>query len=339
MEGQATDTMALLAGQGLTKERLEAAFAAVRRIMPPTPLVESPGLSARLGRPVWLKLEGVTPVRAFKVRGAIAKVAELQASGQEGALVTASAGNHGLAVAFAGRRLGRPVTVFVPAHANPTKVAAMRAQGAEVVSGGHTLKDLMAAAFALIGRTGGVWIHPFDDPAVIAGQASVGREIAEAAADVGQVIVPIGGGGLASGVGAALALYAPAARVVGVQMEGADSMVRSLAEGRPVTLDRVDTVADGLAPGSASERTLTLVRAFAQAVLSLRDEDLFPAMRHLLERERVLAEPSGAAGVAALLTDRLPSGQGAVVAIVTGANVAMPDLERAIATPLPDSPG
>lgn len=320
--------------QGLPRARLEAAHQAVRRMMPATPLVESLSLTARLGRPVWLKLESVTPVRAFKVRGAIAKVAELEAQGRAGALVTASAGNHGLAVAFAARRLGRPVTVFVPAQATPVKVAAIRAQGAEVVVGGRTFKDLAEKAFALVERTGAAWVHPFDDPAVIAGQASVGREIAEVLPDVAQVVVPVGGGGLAAGVGAALALYAPQARLVGVQMDGADSMLRSLEAGRVVTLETVNTVADGLAPGTASERTLELVGAFAETVLRLVDDELFVAMRHLLERDRVLAEPSGAAGVAALLSGRVP-GSGPVVAVVTGANVTMRDLARAIETPLP----
>ncbi len=327
----------MLAGQGLTRERLDAAYRAVRAVMPPTPLVESTYLTKRLGRPVWLKLESVTPIRAFKVRGAIAKVAEMQAAGGGGALVTASAGNHGLAVAFAGRRVGRPVTVFVPGHANPTKVAAIEALGAAVVAGGHTFGDLWQKASAFMRETGAEWVHPFDDPAVIAGQASVGREIAEALPDVATVVVPIGGGGLASGIGAALALHAPAARLVGVQMEGADSMVRSLEAGRVVTLDKVQTVADGLAPGTASERTLSLVGAFADTVLRLADDTLFVAMRVLLERERVLAEVSGAAGVAALLAAPV-AGDGPIVVVVTGGNVAMRDLARAMETPLPEDP-
>jgi threonine dehydratase len=323
--------------QGITAARLDAAYTAVRRIMPPTPLLESPYLSARLGRPVWLKLESVTPARAFKVRGAIAKVAELEAEGRRGPLVTASAGNHGLAVAFAGRCLSRQVTVFVPAQANPTKVAAMQAQGAEVIAGGRTFRDLWEKASVFIAERRAEWVHPFDDPAVIAGQASVGREIAEVLPEVDKVVVPIGGGGLASGIGTALAHHAPGARLVGVQVEGADSMVRSLAAGHVVTLDRVDTVADGLAPGTASERTLSLVGAFADTVLRLKDDELFVAMRVLIERERVLAEPSGAAGVAAVLAGPL-AGSGPVCVVVTGGNVAMRDLARAIETPLPADP-
>ncbi len=336
MGGGDGGAVALLAEQGLTRASLETAYEAVRKVMPPTPLVESADLSARLGRPVWLKLESVTPVRAFKVRGAIAKAAELAAQGRPGDLATGSAGNHGLAVAFAGRRAGWRVTVFAPEQANPVKVAAIRALGAEVVQGGRTYPDLVARAAPFLERTGAVWVHPFDDPAVIAGQASVGREIAEALPDVSQVVVPIGGGGLASGIGAALALYAPQARVVGVQMDGADSMLRSLAAGHVVTLERVSTVADGLAPGTASERTLRLVGAFAEDVVRLADDELFVAMRYLLERERVLAEPSGAAGVAALLAGRV-AGSGPVAVVITGGNATLAHLARTLeAEPVAD---
>lgn len=323
-----------MAEAGLTPARLEAAYQAVRRQMPPTPLLESPTLGALLGRPVWLKLESVTPVRAFKVRGAIAKATELEAEGRPGPLVTASAGNHGLAVAFAGRGLGRKVTVFVPEGANPAKVAAMRAFGADVDAGGHTLTDLLARVQPFIARTGATWIHPFDDPTVIAGQASVGREIVEALPDVAEVVVPVGGGGLLAGVGSALAQAAPGAGLLGVQMVGADAMVRSLEAGRVVTLERVETVADGLAPGTTSERTLALTGAMADAVVRLEDPSLFWAMRLLLERERVLAEPSGAAGVAALLAGQ-GRGRGSVVVVISGGNCSMQDLARALETPLP----
>jgi len=334
MGGMAGDRVQRIEATGLTRSRMDAALAAVRRVMPPTPLVESASLSDLLGRPVWLKLESVTPIRAFKVRGAVAKAAEMEEEGLEGGLVTASAGNHGLAVAFAGRRLGRSATVFAPEKANPVKVAAMRAQGAEVVLGGSTFHDLAAKAYAFADATGARWVHPFDDPTVIAGASTVGREIVDALPDVEQVVVPIGGGGLASGVAAALAVGAPSARLVGVQMDGADAMIRSLAQGRVVALDRVNTIADGLAPGTVSERTLGIVGASAEVVVRLADDDLFPAMRLLLERERVLAEPSAAASVAALLSGEV-RGTGPVVAVITGANVTMAHLARVMETPLP----
>jgi threonine dehydratase len=329
------DRLSLLAAEGLTPERLELAYAAVHRVMPPTPLVESPSLSRGLHRPVWLKLESVTPTRAFKVRGALAKVAELEAAGRMGRLVTASSGNHGLAVAYAGQRFGRPVTVFVPEGASPLKVAAIREQGAEVVVGG-TVFELNGRALAEVDRIDGEWVHPFDDPAVIAGQASVGREIAEALPAVAQVVAPIGGGGLASGVAVGLAMYAPQARLVGVQMDGADAMLRSVAEGRVVTLERVATIADGLRPGTVSERTLRIVGGLAQTLLRLTDDALAPAMHTLLTRDRVLCELSGAAAVAALLGGAVPGGDGPVVAIVSGANVPEEDVLRALEAPLPE---
>lgn len=332
-DGQFGEEMKL--DPALLPEGLRAAYAAVRQVFPPTPLLESGSLSQLLGRPVWLKLETVTPIRAFKVRGAIAKAAELTARGEDGGLVTASAGNHGLAVAFAGRRLGRPVTVFVPEHANPVKVAAIRAMGADVVAGGRTYRDLAEKGLPFAERTGGVWVHPFDDPAVIAGQATVGQEIAEALPDVAQVIVPMGGGGLASGIALALEQHAPRAALIGVQMAGADAMLRSVREGHVVTLDAVSTVADGLAPGTVSERTLALAGRRAETLVRLDDEELFPAMRALLERDRILAEPSGAAGVAALIGGRV-TGEGPVAVVITGANITMEHLTRVMATPLPE---
>jgi threonine dehydratase len=313
---------------------LRAAYAAVRRVFPPTPLLESRALSRLVGRPVWLKLETVTPIRAFKVRGAIAKAAELERDGHPGGLVTASAGNHGLAVAFAGRRLNRPVTVFVPEHANPAKVAAMRAVGADVVVGGHTFRELADKALPFTEQTGGVWVHPFDDPAVIAGQSTVGQEIVEALPDVAQVVVPVGGGGLASGVALALLNTAPRAQLVGVQMAGADAMIQSVAAGRVVAMDRVSTIADGLAPGTVSDRTLSLAGAAAEAFVRLADDDLLPAMRALLECDGIPTEPSAAAGVAALLSGRI-SGEGPVVAVITGSNFTMDHMARVMATPLP----
>lgn len=325
---------ALLERLGLTDARFEAAWQAVREAMPCTPLLQSANLSALAGRPVWLKVEGVTAVRAFKVRGALAKVAELDAEGRSGGLVTASAGNHGLAVAYAGRRAGRAVTVYVPATANPVKVAAIEVEGARVVRAGGDYQAASEAALAAVAEGRGAWVHPFDDPAVIAGQATLAREIAEALPDVRAVAVGIGGGGLAAGVAAELARRLPSARLVGVEMVGADSMQRSLTAGRLVALERVSTVADGLAPRVVSERTLALVAAFAERVLLLEDEALFPAVRWLVERERLLAEPSGAAPVGALLGGAL-RGEGPLVLVVSGANIAPADLRRALEAPLP----
>ena len=338
MPGRDTDRKRWMAAQGLSRRRLDAASRAVRLVMPPTPLVHSPSLSGHLGRPVWLKLETVTPIRAFKVRGALARLAEIVADGRVHRVVTASSGNHGLAVAFAGRLAAVPVTVFVPANANPVKVAAIRDEGAEVVAGGRDYQEAAERGAAFAAAAGADWVHPFDDPAVIAGQATVGREIAAALPDVDRVVAPIGGGGLAAGIGVGLAHGAPSARLVGAEMDGADSMLRSIEAGRVVTLDSVRTVADGLAPRAVSERTRRLVEALAEGIVRLPDEALFPAMRHLIERERVLVEPSGAAAVAALLSGQV-AGAGPVVAIVSGANVTAADLGRSLAAPLPDLEG
>lgn len=330
---------------GISPELMERARTTIRRYLPPTPLLESPLLSARAGRPVLLKVEGVTATRSFKLRGALVRVTELEAAGDTRPLLTASAGNHGLGVAYAGRLLGRPVTVYVPENANEAKVAALRQEGATVVASGKDYADAAAAADLRAARGLDAYVHPFDDPAVIAGQATVATEILDARPDVGAVVVPVGGGGLLGGIAAGLRRAGSPARIYGVEAQGADVMLRSWNEDALVTLEAVHTIADGLAPRRVSERTLALAKALTNGILLVPDDALLEAMHHLLVRERLLAEPSGSAAVAAFLRGLLPTdtsdltdtpGNGPLVLVVTGANVTDALLRSALAAPLPD---
>lgn len=299
----------------------QAAEAVMRRCFPPTPLLFAPRLSRRLGTEVWLKLESCTPIRTFKLRGALNKLEALEREGVSGGVVTASAGNHGLAVARAARLFGRPAVVVVPENANPQKLSLIAAEGARVVKHGHDYQAAFEESL-LIGRDEGLThIHAYDDPVVIAGQGSIGVELLESGVEFDTVLAGVGGGGLISGLAALLKNARPGVRAIGVQPAGASSMVRSLAAGRVVAVERVETIADGLAARKPGEHTLALTRRYVDAVRIVSDEQIMAAMRLLLHEERLVAEPAGAAGLAALL-DGGAADLGRVVVVVTGANIA-----------------
>lgn len=293
----------------------------VRRYFPATPLIGAPRLSDRLGIPVHLKLECFTPIRTFKLRGALVKVQSLVESGDCKGVVTASAGNHGLAVARAARLFGLPAVICVPDGANPQKVALIAAEGARVMEAGRDYQAAFEHCLQIGRQEGLSLVHAYDDPSVIAGQGTVGLELADSGLEFDTVITGIGGGGLISGLAATIKALRPHVRVVGVQPEGADSMIRSLAAGRIVELEQVATIADGLGARKPGEHTLAYTQQFVDHLLPVSDDDLWAAMRVLLHEERVVAEPAGAAGTAALLRHDA-AGWGRTVVLVSGANVA-----------------
>lgn len=304
-----------------TLPELRAAEAIVRRYFPATPLIEAPRLSARLGTETLLKLDCFTPIRTFKIRGALMKMAALADAGNTAGVVTASAGNHGLAVARAARLFGRPAVVCVPEGANPQKVALIQGEGARVVEGGRDYQAAFENCLRISEAGGLAVVHAYDDPKIIAGQGTVGLELVDAGLPFDTVIMGIGGGGLISGVAAALKQLKPDVRVIGVQPEGADSMIRSVAAGRIVELERVVTIADGLGARKPGEHTLAHTAKYVDQLLRVSDDDLLEALRLLLRAERVVAEPAGAAGVAALLRYGA-RGLGRVAVLISGANIA-----------------
>lgn len=286
----------------------------VRRAFPPTPLLAAPRLSARLGREVWIKLESTTPIRAFKLRGALVKLEALPAAR---GVITASAGNHGLAVSWAARAHGKPATVVVPETANPQKVEAMRGLGAEVLAHGHDYQAALEHSLVLAEQRGLVSVHAYDDPWIIAGQGTLALELPE----VDTLVASIGGGGLIAGLAVAWKARRPGGRLVGVEPVGADAMARSLEAGHVVTLDEVRTIADGLGARRPSALTLRLTRAGIDTVVRVEDAALMHALRVLLDDERLIAEPAGAAAVAALLAHP-ELAVGRTVVVLSGANVS-----------------
>lgn len=280
-----------------------------------------------------MKLETVLPIRTFKVRGALNKVMRMPHETRAAGVITASAGNHGLGVAYAAAAFQTKATVFVPEAANQLKVEAIKSLGARVVTGGATYHDAFVAASAEQERTGATFVHAYNDPDVVAGQGTVGLEVLTQLDRFDAVIVPIGGGGLISGIAMYVKSKRPSVRVIGVEPLGADSMWRSLEAGRIVALDRVSTIADGLAASSPGTLTFAMARRFVDEIVRVEEEEMLRAIRLMFELEHVLTEPAGAAGVAGLLRLRPQSRGEHVVVIVSGANVSGEVLARALKSP------
>jgi threonine dehydratase len=308
---------------------------AARKLLVPvirlTPVEQSEPVSNLLGRPILLKAEHTQRTGSFKIRGAYHRIAQLHPAQRQAGVVAASAGNHAQGVALAASLLGVHSTIFMPEAAPLPKVQATRAYGAEVVLGGLVFDDALAAARTHAETTGAVFVSPFDDPAVIAGQGTMGLELAEQAPEAGTYVVSVGGGGLISGVAAALKARRPGCRVVGVEAEGAASMTAALAAGRPVKLERIDTMADGIANKVVSDLTLAHVQALVDEVVTVSEEDLSRALLMLLERAKTLVEPAGAAPLAAILAGRVtaPPDQ-PVCLLLSGGNVDPTLLMRVI---------
>ncbi len=296
-----------------------------------TPVLRSTTLGELWDVRLDLKAEVFQRTGSFKSRGALNTVLSLPVEERARGVITLSAGNAGAAVAYAAASVGVPGTVVMPATAVPAKIAACRAYGADVVL---TDGDLLDTYLATVTETGRVPVHPFDDPAVVAGTGTVGLEIAEDVPDVEVVLVPVGGGGLISGVAAALADLAPGVRVIGIEPETADVVSRSLDAGSPVRLPGARSVADGLAAPMSSQLTLDHVRAFVERVVRVSDEDVLRALALAVPRTKLLLEPSAAAPLAALMTGVLDLPPGArVVSVASGGNVDLALFGRLAPTP------
>jgi threonine dehydratase len=289
-------------------------------VVQPTPMAGSRSLTELCGGPVWLKCENLQRTGSFKIRGAYTRIARLDPEQRARGVVAASAGNHAQGVALAAQMLGIHATVFMPERAALPKVGATRGYGAEVHLVGETIDVSITAAREYAERTGAVFVHPFDHADVIAGQGTVGLEVLEQVPDVRTVLVCTGGGGLLGGIAAAVKAERPDVAVVGVQAEGAAAWPASLAAGGPRSLDRMRTVADGIAVGRPGDVTFPQVAALVDEVLTVGEDALSRALLHCLERAKLLVEPAGAAAVAALL-EHPGRFETPVVAVLSGGNV------------------
>jgi threonine dehydratase len=299
---------------------VEQAAELIKDIAVRTPMEESRWLSALTGHAVLLKCENLQRAGSFKVRGAYTRMSHLTADERARGVVAASAGNHAQGVALAGQALGIEVTVFMPEGAPIPKEKATRAYGANVVFHGRYLEDALKEARAFQERTGAVLIHPFDNVEVVAGQGTVGLEILDQAPDVKTVVVPCGGGGLLSGVAVAVKARRPDVKVIGVQAEGAAAFPASLRAGRPVPLDSMSTMADGIAVGLPGEVTFAAVRDVVDEIVTVSEASLSRAVLATLERAKMVVEPAGAAAVAAIL-DEPGRFSSPTVGVLSGGNI------------------
>ena len=296
------------------------ARAALAPMIRQTPLLESSALSALVGGPVYLKCENLQRGGSFKVRGAYLRIARLTAEERARGVVAASAGNHAQGVALAAGALGAAATVVMPAAAQLPKVAATRSYGADVILHGATVEDALARAQELAAATGSIFIHPFDHPDVIAGQGTVGLEIAEQCPRVRTVALPVGGGGLAAGVAVAMTTALPEARLVGVQAEAVAPVRASVAAGHPISVQSAPTMADGIAVARPGDLTITLLAAARPDLVTVTEENLSRGLLLCLERAKQVVEPAGAAGVAAIL-EHPGVFQPPVVIVLSGGNI------------------
>jgi threonine dehydratase len=283
---------------------IEAARARLEGVARVTPVYRSDTLSRLVGREVHLKAENLQRTGSFKIRGAYNRISTLAAD----EVVAASAGNHGQAVAWAAREIGARARIFMPQNAPMAKVDATRHYGAEVELAGTALEDALDAAKAYVGEHGATFVHPFEDPVVIAGQGTIGLEVAEQVPEIETAIIPIGGGGLASGIALALRAVKPGVRIVGVQAAG------TLPDGPGFT------IADGIAVKKPGELTMSILERVLDDMVAVTDEEISEAIVYLLERTKLVVEGAGAVGIAALMTGKV-GGSGTVVPLLSGGNI------------------
>jgi threonine ammonia-lyase medium form len=293
-----------------------------------TPVTTTRLLGQKAGFELLLKCENFQKTGSFKARGALNKVILLDDTARTRGVVTVSAGNHAQALAWAARTVGVHATVVMPVNASQAKADASAAYGADVVRHG-TAFEAFDRAQQLARERGFIFVHPFDDDEIMAGAGTAGLEILDQAGDLDAVVVPVGGGGLIGGIAAAIKQVRPSVRVYGVEPLGAAAMRASLDAGHAVRLERVETIADGLAAPMAGALTYDIVRRYVDDVVLVTDEEITSALRALLSRAKLVAEPAGAAALAALLEHKLPLHPTArVVAVVSGGNVDLARLKE-----------
>jgi threonine dehydratase len=309
---------------------IETARLRLRDAIVETPCPYSQTLSELTGARCFVKLENLQMTGSFKERGAANLLLQLGPDARRSGVIAASAGNHGLAVAFHAARLGIPATIVMPEYAPLIKVTSARRYGAEVILHGGNYDDAYERARALAAERGRLFVHPFDDSRVIAGQGTLGLELLEQLPDVEAVVVPVGGGGLIGGVALAIKAKRPEVRVIGVQSVALPAMSRSLERGERLRLDASPTIADGIAVRQVGELPLALARRWVDRVVTVDEEELANAVLLLLEIEKTVVEGAGAAPLAALLNRRLDLEGHRVVLVLSGGNIDVTMLARII---------
>ena len=315
----------------LEKALLEKVYEArnvLSKIARKTNLVESKSLSKK--NKIFLKSENLQLTGSFKLRGAYYKISKLSPEEKEKGVIACSAGNHAQGVALASKANNIKATIFIPATAPISKVEATRSYGADIQLIDGVYDDAYQAAIKFQQKTNGIFIHPFDDIDVIAGQGTIALEILDQLSDVDAIVVPIGGGGLISGIAATIKQIKPTCKVYGVQAQKADSMYESRKEHQRVELESVNTFADGTAVKLPGELTFDLCEKYVDDIITVSEDEIASAVLDLIEREKMISEGSGALSVAAVMFDKIPLENKNIACIVSGGNIDVNILSRVI---------
>ncbi len=304
--------------------QIEEARRTVHQWLTPTPLIRSEHLSQKLDANVWLKLETLQPTHSFKVRGAFNAIAKLNRTQRERGVVTASGGNHGLAVAYAARALGIAATVLLPQTTPDVRIHAIHAQQARLLLHGASWDDANIEAQQIARADGLTYIHPFDNEHVMAGQGTIVPELLQQIPRIDMVIASIGGGGLLSGLISAASALTPDTKFVGVETEGADSMYQSWRAGHIVELPAITSIAETLGARKTEQRQFDIITSHVAALVTVPDSDAIAALVEILSEDKLLTEPATSCSVAALLSGKVPVASGDnVVVVLCGANVSI----------------
>ena len=336
----------------MTIRDIEQAAARLSSVVHSIPVSSSSTFSEMSGAELYMKCENLQKTGSFKVRGAYNKIAKLVRQGGVSEVVASSAGNHAQGVAYASNALGIRSTIVMPSGAPLAKIAATEGYGAKVVLHGDCYDDAYQKALEIQETTGAVFVHPFDDEDVIAGQGTIALEILRDIPTVDAVLVPAGGGGLLSGVALGLKQINPRIQVVGVQAQGADAIVRSFKAHKPVSTDSSKTIADGIAVRTPGKLTLDLIGKYVDEMVTVSDDEIAEAILLLLERTKMVVEPAGAASLAAAINHKVNLGGKRVVCLLSGGNIDMGFIQKIVEkgllargrqlqfhTVLPDTPG
>jgi threonine dehydratase len=313
-----------------TLEHVEAARKRLQGVTQVTPLDYSKTFSTLSGNSIYLKLENLQKTGSFKLRGAFNKIACLSEEERNRGVIAASAGNHAQGVAYAARYHNAPCTIVMPESASLAKVSATQGYGANVVLAGESYDDAYAHALELQREHGYTYVHAFDDPYIVAGQGTIGLEVLEQLPTTNAIVVPMGGGGLATGIAVAVKAVRPDIKVFGVEASAAACFRHALDTGRIETVPPLPTIADGIAVRRPGELTMELAKRYIDDVLTVEEEEIARTMVMLMERSKTVAEGSAAAALAACIYGKVPSNLGDVVVVLSGGNVDVTVLSRII---------
>jgi threonine dehydratase len=314
----------------VTIEMIKEAAETIKSSIKRTQTLECPSLFEKTGNKVFLKLENLQKTGSFKIRGAMNKIMNLTDEEKSHGVIASSAGNHAQGVALGATALGIKSTIVMPGTAPFSKVIATKAYGAEVVQVGTVYDDAYKKACEIQKETGATFIHPFDDPYVIAGQGTIGLEILEDIDDIDIVLVPIGGGGICSGIAKAIKTLKPSTKIIGVEPANAASMMEAVREGHPCTIKTSPTIADGIAVARAGDLTCRMISEYVDEIVTVTEGEIATGILYLLEKGKILAEGAGASTVAAVLSGKIKEKNKKVCCVISGGNADITAIERII---------